>query len=403
MKKKKILFHINSLGKGGAERVVSVLARYFARDGYEVVIVTLWRAKEEYELPKAVKRMDLGDLGAGRKGGRRLLALRRFMDLRSVIRRERPGVVISFCVKANFRSAYAMLGMNTPLVVSVRNDPKIDYEPHRMATRWMERKARGCVFQTEEARAFFDPEFQKKSCVIFNPVDEKYLAAGKNLAAGKSLAAGENLAAGRSFVAGKGIGEEKNLAAEQEGMGGFQRRNRIVTVGRISRQKNQMLLLQAFHRIKDRFPGIVLQIYGEEGESGVKEELSAYIAHYKLEGRVFFMGQCSSLERELADAALFVLPSDYEGMPNALIEAMVLGLPVIATDCPCGGAAMLIEDGISGFLTPVGNEKRLAEAMARLLTDKKLAKSMAENARKLADKVRPEGIFEAWKEYVEAL
>lgn len=403
MKKKKILFHINSLGKGGAERVVSVLARYFARDGYEVVIVTLWRAKEEYELPKAVKRVDLGDLGTGRKGGRRLLALRRFTDLRSVIRRERPGVVISFCVKANFRSAYAMLGMKTPLVVSVRNDPKIDYEPHRMATRWMERKARGCVFQTEEARAFFDPEFQKKSCVIFNPVDEKYLAAGKNLAAGKSLAAGENLAAGRSFVAGKGIGEEKNLAAEQEGMGGFQRRNRIVTVGRISRQKNQMLLLQAFHRIKDRFPGMVLQIYGEEGESGVKEELSAYIARHKLEGRVFFMGQCSSLERELADAALFVLPSDYEGMPNALIEAMVLGLPVIATDCPCGGAAMLIEDGISGFLTPVGDEKRLAEKMARLLTDKKLAESMAENAGKLADKVRPEGIFEAWKKYVEAL
>lgn len=379
MKKKKILFHINSLGKGGAERVVSVLARYFARDGYEVVIVTLWRAKEEYELPKAVKRVDLGDLGTGRKGGRRLLALRRFTDLRSVIRRERPGVVISFCVKANFRSAYAMLGMKTPLVVSVRNDPKIDYEPHRMATRWMERKARGCVFQTEEARAFFDPEFQKKSCVIFNPVDEKYLAAGKGIAEGKTLLAG------------------------QEGTEYYQRRNRIVTVGRISRQKNQMLLLQAFYRIKDRFPGMVLQIYGEEGESGVKEELSAYIARHKLEGRVFFMGQCSSLERELADAALFVLPSDYEGMPNALIEAMVLGLPVIATDCPCGGAAMLIEDGISGFLTPVGDEKRLAEKMARLLTDKKLAESMAENAGKLADKVRPEGIFEAWKEYVEAL
>ena len=68
------------------------------------------------------------------------------------------------------------------------------------------------------------------------------------------------------------------------------------------------------------------------------------------------MGQCGSLERELADAALFVLPSDYEGMPNALIEAMVLGLAVIATDCPCGGAAMLIEGGISGLLVPVGDE-----------------------------------------------
>lgn len=133
MKKKKILFHINSLGKGGAERVVSVLSRYFAQDGYEVVIVTLWRAGEEYALSGAVKRIDLGELSEGRRGGRRLLALRRFTDLRRVIRKERPDLVISFCVKANFRSAYAMLGMKIPLLVSVRNDPKIDYAPHMLS------------------------------------------------------------------------------------------------------------------------------------------------------------------------------------------------------------------------------------------------------------------------------
>ena len=115
------------------------------------------------------------------------------------------------------------------------------------------------------------------------------------------------------------------------------------------------------------------------------------------------MGQCGSLERELADAALCVLPSDYEGMPNALIEAMVLGLAVIATDCPCGGAAMLIEDGISGLLVPVGDEKGLAQAMERVLMDESLAETMAENAGKTADKVNPLTVYEEWKEYVEAL
>lgn len=375
MRKKKVLFHINSLGKGGAERVVSVLSRYFGEDGYEVVIVTLWRAGEEYELPASVRRIDLGELAAGRKGGRRLLALRRFTDLRSVIQKERPGIVISFCVKANFRSAFAMLGMKTPLLVSVRNDPGTDYAPHRGATKWMERKARGCVFQTEEARRFFSPAFQEKSRVIWNPVDEKYLPA-------------EQESGGR-----RAEGSDARRSVK----------NNIVTVGRISRQKNHLLLLQAFQRIRDQFPHMVLQIYGEEGERGVKEELERYIADHKLEGRVLFMGQCGSLERELRDAALFVLPSDYEGMPNALIEAMVLGLPVIATDCPCGGPAALIRDGVSGLLVPVGDEKKLAEAMARVLGDGELAKTMAENAGQLAEKVSPLRIYEEWKEFVEAL
>lgn len=375
MKKKKILFHINSLGKGGAERVVSVLSRYFAEDGYEVVIVTLWRAGEEYELSKAVRRIDLGELAAGRLGGRRLLALRRFTDLRSVIRREQPGIVISFCVKANFRSAFAMLGMRTPLLVSVRNDPKTDYAPHAGATKWMEKKACGCVFQTEEARQFFSPDFQKKSRVIWNPIDEKYLLARRE-------------------------GERQKAENNKRHADG---RNRIVTVGRISRQKNHMLLLRAFCRIKDQFPDMVLQIYGEEGESGVKEELESYMADKRLEERVLFMGQNSSLEKELREAALFVLPSDYEGMPNALMEAMVLGLPVIATDCPCGGVAALIEDGVSGLLVPVGDEDRLAEAMARLLGERELARSMAENAGKVAEKVSPLRIYKEWKEYVETL
>lgn len=375
MKKKKILFHINSLGKGGAERVVSVLSRYFAEDGYQVVIVTLWRAGEEYELSKAVRRIDLGELAAGRLGGRRLLALRRFTDLRSVIRREQPGIVISFCVKANFRSAFAMLGMRTPLLVSVRNDPKTDYAPHAGATKWMEKKACGCVFQTEEARQFFRPAFQKKSRVIWNPIDEKYLLAGQ-----------------KSQIQRTENDKEQDT-----------RLNRIVTVGRISRQKNHMLLLRAFCRVRNQFPNMVLQIYGEEEGSGVKEELESFIADNKLEERVLFMGQNSRLEKELKDAALFVLPSDYEGMPNALMEAMVLGLPVIATDCPCGGVAALIEDGVSGLLVPVGDENRLAEAMARLLRERELARSMAENAAKVAEKVSPLRIYKEWKEYVETL
>lgn len=368
MKKKKILFHLNSLGMGGAERVVTLLSQYFVRGGYDVTITTLWQAEAEYQISDGIKRIDLGELSAKKKEvkGRGLLALRRFTLLRKTIKKECPDVVVSFCAKANFRSAVSMTGMKIPLVVSVRNNPERDYIPHKVLTKWMEKKASGCVFQTQEAKSFFSPSFQGKSCIIWNPVDEKYLSTGQRV-------------------------EKKEQTQVKY----------IVTVGRLSRQKNQMLLLKAFRRVKDQFPHTRVRIYGEESEPGIREEMKAFLVKNNMEDRVEFMGHSDGLEKELPKAELFVLSSDYEGMPNALIEAMVLGLPVISTDCPCGGAAMLIENNISGILVPVGNEEKLANALERLLADRQWAGLIGQNARRVADLVRPQKIYEEWKMYLD--
>lgn len=375
MKKRRILFHINSLGKGGAERVLTVLARYFAKDGYEVCIVTLWRAENEYEIPEGVKRINLGDDKSA--GGRLALAVKRFTDLRGIIKKENPDIVLSFCMKANFRSVFSMLGMRIPLLISVRSDPQIDYAPHRLLTKWMERKAAGCVFQTEDAQAFFGKRLREKSRIIWNPIDEKYLTEnGKNIIAGKE--------------------REKND-------GGDEGNHYIVTVGRITFEKNQLMLLKAFNRIKARFPSAKVRIYGEGIGGDAWKEMDAYIRQNEMAERVEFMGQCSSLEKELPKASLFVLPSNYEGMSNALMEAMATGLSVIATDCPCGGCRTLIEEGVSGFLVPVGDDKRLAEAMERVLSDKELAERLSANAERLSEKARPLKIYEEWRDYAEEL
>lgn len=360
MRKGKILFHINSLGKGGAEHVVNMLSGYFADDGFEVVIVTLWRAEEEYALHGGVFRINLGD-NVKESKGRLMHAVSRFTDLRKAIQKEKPDIVISFCNKANFRSAFSMAGMRIPLLISVRNDPRIDYAPYKFPVWWMERKVSGCVFQTTEAQKFFCDRLQKKSRVIWNPVDEKYL-------------------------------DKKNKNNDSY----F-----IATVGRISAQKNQMLLLKAFNRIQDKFKETELRIYGEDCERDVRTALDQFVNEHKLSNRVKFMGQSNHLEEELQEAVLFVLPSDYEGMPNALAEAMVLGLPVIATDCPCGGSAMLIENGVSGMLVPVGDEEKLAEAMEQVLGNKELAESMGKNAAGIIDKISPRKVYEEWKNYVE--
>ena len=365
MSSRKILFHINSLGKGGAERVVSLLADYFAKEGYQVKIITLWRAEEEYELSPAVTRINMEELQRKRRG-RISRAVGRLWDFRMCIRREKPDLVISFCNKANFRCAYAMLGMKIPLLVSVRNDPKVDYKPYPFATRRMERKAKGCVFQTSEAKSFFASDLQRKSRLIMNPVNPKYLS-------------------------------EDNRWMDSPG------KRYMITVGRLSEQKNQLLLLSAFCQIMIKFPDIHVKLYGTESNAGYQQKLIEYCRENHMEERVHFMGESDRLEKELQTAALFVLPSDYEGLPNALMEAMAMGLPVIATDCPCGGPAELIEDGKNGYLIPVGDTQKLQEKMQFLLNHLQIADEIGENAAKAAAIFKPEVVYGEWEKYLYSL
>lgn len=363
----KILFHLNSMGRGGAERVVSVLSNNFVQCGHEVVITTQWNSQQEYPVDKRVRRVHVGLELKDDKKGRIAKIWLRYARLRKCIKKERPDIVISFCNKANFRSAFALLGTNIPLLVSVRNDPRIDYAPYRLSTKIMEGVAAGCVFQTPDAMKFFSKGLQEKSRIIFNPLSEEYFRVEEC--------------------------EENHLPKQKE----------IVTVGRICRQKNQMLLVRAFHKVLQSYPDYILKIYGDVQEKEVYQEIEQYVFENGLQDKILFMGVADSLRDTLSTAAVFVLPSDYEGMPNTLIEAMALGLTCIATDCPCGGSALLIKDKASGVLVPVGDCNALQEALEKVLAEPDKAESMGKNAKKVLEKVNPDRICEEWIEYIEEL
>lgn len=365
----KIVFHLNSMGHGGAERVVSILSDYFVRAGHTVIIATEWYSDKEYALAKGVSRVSVGLTPADGKKGRLGKAWSRLAHLRDFLKQEKPDIVISFCCKANFRSAFALFGIKTPLLVSVRNNPREDYAPYRLATRYMEHKAAGCVFQTPDAQSFFSALFQKKSKIIFNPLSEVYYT--------------------------------KKEAASVDSP--LTRKKEIISVGRITAQKNQMLLLQAFAAITEQYPEYVLRMYGDIEDKSLYETLSAYIRKQHLEEKVSFMGTTDDIPGAIQNAAVFVLSSDYEGMPNALIEAMVLGLPCISTDCPCGGSALLIEDGVSGILTPVGDVEALSRALTYMLADTGRAEAMGLKAKQLKEKVNPERISREWLEYIDEI
>lgn len=385
-KVRKIMFHLNSLGKGGAERVVSLLANEFVKNGVEVVIATEWYSEEEYDLEPQVKRIHAGLSETEENASRIAKQWSRVKNLRKVLLQEKPDVLISFCVKANYRAMMASAGTGIPVIVSVRNDPKIDYvgKANSLMNKLFLNRAAGCVFQTGEAREFFDEVLQKKSIIICNPVNEKYLKAERKTAVKK-----------------------------------------IVCVGRLVAQKNQMLLVNAFEKILEKYPEYHLYLYGDGSDDECKDELIQYVEYkeirisksqsedtemdksnasigavLKLKDHIHFMGLSSTLEVDMADASMFVLPSNYEGMPNALMEAMALGLPVISTNCPCGGSRYWIEPGVTGQLVPVKDIDTMAKAIEFYIQNPEKADEMGTNARERLHEATMDKVFEQWKNYI---
>lgn len=361
----KIMIHINSLGKGGAERVASLLASRFAQDGIQVVVATTWTEEQEYEVDEKVKRVHAGLTEKEENANRIAKLWYRVKNLRKVILEEKPDVILSFCVKANYRAVQAAMGIGIPVIVSVRNDPKVDYvgKARAVMNKLFLNKADGCVFQTEEAKEFFDEVLQKKSRIICNPVNEKYLKA-----------------------------ERKTP------------KKKLVYVGRLVEQKNPSFLVNAFEEIITKYPEYQLYLYGDNFEDECKEELIQYLNQPEkkdMKAHVHFMGRSDKLETEMADAAMFVLPSNYEGMPNALMEAMALGLPVISTDCPCGGSRYWIEPGVTGQLVPVKNKKAMVQAIEYYILNPKEAENMGRKAKERLQEATLDKVYLQWKGYME--
>lgn len=355
----KIAFYIDMMYRGGAQRVMSNLVDYFHNSSYEVILINDFVQNGErpsYDVPDGVKRIYLRE---NLDGNKLLKNIERITALRKVIKQEKPDLVLSFLGRPNKRMLVATIGVKTKKVVSVRNDPQKEYGSSSLK-KWIARSlfrlADGCVFQTGDAKAYFTADVQKRSKIIYNPVGTQFY-------------------------------EVSRAEKVQD----------IIAVGRLEPQKNHKMLINAFASVSKEFPNENLIIYGE---GPLREELSLLCKTAGLEEKVQLPGNVSQMEEKLAKARLFVLPSDYEGMPNALMEAMTVGVPVISTDCPCGGPKMLVTPGKDGLLVGVNDEKELVKAMREVLSDEKLQESMGRNAKEKAKEFLPSKIYGEWEEYL---
>lgn len=354
---KKILFYINTIKRGGAERVMTNLSSQFAENGYETVFVTSFPEKEEYELNKKIKRYNLEEQEL--KESRLKRNISRIQKLRKVCKKERPDVLVSFMAEPNFRAIIATMGLPVKTIVSVRNDPNVEYGGRLMhfVGKWILPLADGCVFQTEDAKAWFPKRLQEKSTIIFNAVKSEFYHVTRE---------------------------------PEEGL--------IVTLGRFQVQKNHKLLIHAMQQVKKKYPSVRLKLYGQ---GVLQEELEHLIAELGLQENVTIEGQTDNVAEALKYADIFAMTSDFEGMPNALMEALAVGVPSISTDCPCGGPRMLIEDGVNGLLFPVNDLNALVVSIEKLLENKALKDSMSKAARWNAQKYQEAEIFNQWKEYIQ--
>lgn len=362
---KKIVFHLHNLSRGGAERVVVNLAARFASDGYTVSIITEEQSETEYAVPDGVRRINAGEKPVSGGMAARLISLRkRCQRLRKLLKNEHPDIVVAFGKSANYRAVAAAAGI-CPVLVSVRNDPKVDYagKLNALFCRRYLYRADGCVFQTKEAQMFFAPVLRQKSRIILNPIHDKYL----------------------------------QTALPQS------RKPIIVTVGRMAAQKNHALLFRSIAALAPQFSQYRLHLYGADSGDGTKEVLDKLMQELDLKERIVFCGNSDRLEQEIVDCALFVLSSDYEGLPNALMEAMAMQMPVISTDCPCGGPALLIEDGVNGRLVPVGDQNAMTVAMEEMLGNPELAERMGIEAGNIRSSANGDTVYRQWKDYVETL
>lgn len=350
--KKKMVFFMSSMGRGGAEKVVSILSKEYCSYDYDVTIcLLLHNITNGYSLDKRVKVINMSHESITNPILRYFCVIK---TIRKFLITDKPNVIVPFLAKTSVLVNLALFGYNkknTRVVASERIDPyAVKYPlPLRILVNWSFRNADKIVFQTKRARSYYSKMIQKKSIIIGNPVSV--------------------------YV------ERQNKSSKI-----------IINAGRLEKQKNQKMLIEAFSRVAKKDNEYQLHIYGE---GSLRDELEKLIIEKKLENRVKLKGSQSDYQVQLSKCNLFVLSSNYEGLSNALLEAMLMGIPCVSTDC--AGSNEVICNETNGIIVPVGNTKMLSKAIEKMISDRIFAENIAKEAKITARQYETLNIISEWR------
>ena len=353
----RIMFVIPSMNNGGSERVVANLSNCFCRNN-DVRIVTITSDKSYYDLDE---RIDFR--GQALKINRKNIFTtfgcyaKNFFQAKKYIKTNieefRPDCIISFLAEADFLVYLAAKGeKNIVKVFSERADPTKRNKVRQLMARKAYTIGDLFVCQSRKISEYYDYIAKSKKVVIPNPLDVQILPA---------------------------VAPEKN--------------HNIVSVGRLSKQKNFALLIKSFAAVLDKLPeDCNLVIYGD---GPLKAELSNLIEASGMKRRIKLAGASKNVLNEINGSALFVLSSNFEGFPNVVLEAMAMGLPVISTDFYTGVAKELIKKE-NGIVVPVCDEQKLSNAIVEIMQNKDLRVEMRKKNVLVRDRYSVEKISDLW-------
>ena len=174
----------------------------------------------------------------------------------------------------------------------------------------------------------------------------------------------------------------------------------IIAIGRLLPQKNYALLIQSFAEISKMYPEFILRIFGV---GDLLDDFMNMTKQLGIENKVCFEGFHKNVHELIKDSYMYVITSDYEGMSNALMEAMAMGFPVISTNSPPGGAAELIDDEFNGILTECGNKQMLTEKMKQLIENEQLRDKISQNAYDINNTHNVNVIVDKWLKFLNEL
>ena len=350
--KLKICLSIRSLNYGGASKMFLWLSESLARRGHEVTIISFTPILTDIKLFEGYKVVQL-NLS-------KIAVPFNMMKMHAVLKECNPDVSVSFALEANVYNIFACIGLKTKSIICERNDPFLSknfvLKLWKPCFRW----ADGAVWQLEKVSSFYN-NVKVRTVVIPNPVVLEDVECD----------------------------EIKN------------RVDAFVTHSRLDLfQKRQDVLIDAFCLFHKIYPNYKLYIYG----TGPDEERIRNIIQSKgLNDIIILKGKTSHPLQDISQYKFYIFTSDFEGIPNSLIEAMSVGLPCVATDCSPGGAAFLIENTVNGLLVPRRNVEMLCEKMRFFVENIDMAERMGNKAKLIREKLKPEKIIEKWETYLSSV
>lgn len=362
---KNLLFVTNYSSHGGAEKMLIWLANHLAQfdQDYNVFFCILHHDPPFYTIDKKIHLINYFKDSSDNFLYRNTIALiSKTRYLYKVIKQNNIDLVINFNDHSLYNILICKLMIKFKLLISQRVDPNAIQTLTGKIRLKLIHYADGLICQTNEALEFFKDYKLSVKHVIFNPV----------------------------------IRHPKKLWSLQDSQ------NVILCVARIElKQKRQDVLINAFEIVHKYYPDFSLQLYGDKIENDY-QILLQMVNSKGLDKYVKYCGVTNDIYNVMQKSRLLVLSSDYEGIPNAILEGMAVGMPIISTDCKPGGARMLLNPD-KGIVVDTGDYRQLAKGIMKLIEDNELCIKLSKNALCSLDRFEENTITEEWRNIIEEL